>query len=86
MMILKCITIYLIIGWLYEGIHYVLMGGINKYWDEVIKEEDYDKRYSQELLNFAIIFSIIIIPFAWPACLGYSICYGIKKYKESNQK
>lgn len=83
MMILKCITIYLIIGWLYEGISYVLLGGINKYWDEVIKEENFDKLYSQETLDSAIRFSIVVIPFVWPGCISYGIWHEVKK---SNQE
>lgn len=80
-MILKCITIYLIIGWIFEGIEYLCAGGINKFWDEFITNGDYDKTMSQNLIDFATIFSIIIIPFIWPYLIGYCIYYRIKASK-----
>lgn len=82
MMILKCITIYVLIGWLYEGICFLIFGGIEKYFDAVLDELEDRERYSKESIDFAIVFTIIVMPFVWPMMITAGVKYLIGTRKD----
>jgi Na+-driven multidrug efflux pump len=79
MMVLKCITIYLIIGWIFEGICFLVFGGIEKYFDEIFDTLGGKEKYSQKVIDFATKFTIIVMSFIWPYLIGYVIYYCVKK-------